>query len=94
MKKISIAASIILSLIYVASYLANVSELVSLHTDDQLFIPIIVMLISVLLVVVMAIINKVKVVDRKMYIIPAAFFAASVLTLAVGYYTPCAHCSI
>ena len=94
MKKILYVAAIILSLAYVAIYCANVSELVSMHTDEQLFIPIIVMLVSALLSVAVLIIIKVRHIDPKPVVIPLIFFAAGVVTLAVGYYTECPHCSL
>ena len=93
MKRILLfSISIVLSLIYVVCFCLNVSELVSEHMDNQIFYPIIAMAFSVLLSVAMLIINRFKSFDCKFFFIPLLFFVCAVITLIIGYNTPCEFC--
>jgi len=84
----------IVSLTYIALFCLNVSELVTKHMDYQVFVPINVMIFAVLLFVVMLIINRIRTIDKKLFVIPSMFFISAIITLCIGCSTPCEVCSL
>ena len=82
--------AIAVSVIYVIDFCANVSALAQSHMDEQFsLIPI---NFAVFTALVMLVVNKIKPIDKKLFLIPLLFFACSVFTLIVAYNTPCELC--
>lgn len=57
-------------------------------------VPLGVALCSVLLFAVMLVINKAKIIDKKLFLIPLIFLVSALITFVVGYYTPCPFCQL
>ena len=93
MKKVLYSLSAFVSLLYIMLYCFNVSDMVTKHMDTECFIPIFVMIFSVLLSVAMAFVNWKKKLDKKLFMIPFMFFISATVTLVIGYYTPCEFCT-
>lgn len=94
MKKYLYLTSGAISFIYIIVYCLNVSDIVANHMDSELFIPIHIMVFSLLLSVVMLIADRKKKIDKKLFIIPLMFFISAVITFIVGCYTPCELCTL
>ncbi len=94
MKNFLFIVSGILSLAYIAFFCLNVSDLVSKHMEYEISYPLYVILFSVLLLIVMLVIYKVKRFDKKLFFIPLLFFISAIITFIVGYFTPCVNCTL
>ncbi len=93
MKKFAFAVSLVSSIAYIIIFCFNVSDLAATHLDENFSIPFFATLFSILVAVVLLIVNKFKQVDRLSFAIPALFFISSVITMIIGYFTPCPLCS-
>ena len=94
MKKALYFLSVLVSLLYIILYCFNVSDIVAKHMDTESFIPILVMIFSVLLSVAIALVNWKKKLDKKLFVIPLMFFISATVTFVIGYYTPCEFCTL
>ena len=94
MKKILYLLSALASLIYIAFYSANVSDIVARHMDTELIIPLVVAGFTLFTAMLIFFTSKKTALDKKMFFIPAMFLASAVITFFIGYYTPCEFCSL
>lgn len=94
MNKIFCLLSAFASLTYIKFYCLNVSDMVTRHDDIELFIPIVIMIVSLLLGAVLLAMGRSKKIDKKIFVVPLMFFVSAVITLVVGYCTPCELCTL
>ena len=94
MKNVLYMLSIVLSALYIFLFCFNVSCLVAKHMDFEIFYPLALIAFSILLFISMLVINKFNSFDKKLFLIPLLFFISAIITLIVGYYTPCEFCTL
>ena len=84
--------SFVISVIYIKFFNLNVLDMARSHLERQIYIPANITAFSVLLFCIMLKINQKRKIDKILFIIPLIFFTAAVITLFIGYNTPCPYC--
>lgn len=89
MKKIIICA-ISPALVYFIWFVCNVKSLAVQHLDLQIEYPLVFCFVSIAFFIIIKIINKLKKdLDRRFQLIPKIYLGIGIVTLIIGYWTPC-----
>lgn len=89
MKKI-IICTIAPALVYLIWFVYNVKSLAVQHLDLQIDYPLAFCFVSIIFFIIFKIIYKIKKdLDRRFLLIPKIYLGIGILTLIIGYWTPC-----